>query len=203
MVSSRLLRATQGGRRRGAESAWTRLSLRSGRTDREEAGSSGRFVPLLGSILLALYGRHSWQGRGHHRQQSCRLPVCKKSGTSHKVRNLRRMMRTARRRNGLVGMLVLALAASLLCALNARGQSDESIPAPLAGQFVGEPSPVFESALAVLDLPDRVLDKIQYSNSWFTVKAGESVLIDYTGFCLLYTSPSPRDQRGSRMPSSA
>ena len=25
----------------------------------------------------------------------------------------------------------------------------------------------------------------------------------YIGFCLLYTSPSPRDQRGSRMPSSA
>ena len=24
-----------------------------------------------------------------------------------------------------------------------------------------------------------------------------------SGFCLLYTSPSPRDQRGSRMPSSA
>ena len=24
-----------------------------------------------------------------------------------------------------------------------------------------------------------------------------------TGICLLYTSPSPRDQRGSRMPSSA
>ena len=23
------------------------------------------------------------------------------------------------------------------------------------------------------------------------------------GYCLLYTSPSPRDQRGSRMPSSA
>jgi hypothetical protein len=34
----------------------------------------------------------------------------------------------------------------------------------------------------VLDLPERVLEKIQYSNSWFTVKAGESVLIDYTGF---------------------
>ena len=27
--------------------------------------------------------------------------------------------------------------------------------------------------------------------------------IDMIGFCLLYTSPSPRDQRGSRMPSSA
>ena len=25
----------------------------------------------------------------------------------------------------------------------------------------------------------------------------------YDNFCLLYTSPSPRDQRGSRMPSSA
>ena len=27
--------------------------------------------------------------------------------------------------------------------------------------------------------------------------------IDRNGYCLLYTSPSPRDQRGSRMPSSA
>ena len=27
--------------------------------------------------------------------------------------------------------------------------------------------------------------------------------IDLSEFCLLYTSPSPRDQRGSRMPSSA
>ena len=27
--------------------------------------------------------------------------------------------------------------------------------------------------------------------------------IDQNYFCLLYTSPSPRDQRGSRMPSSA
>ena len=26
---------------------------------------------------------------------------------------------------------------------------------------------------------------------------------DIIGICLLYTSPSPRDQRGSRMPSSA
>ena len=28
-------------------------------------------------------------------------------------------------------------------------------------------------------------------------------IVDNTGICLLYTSPSPRDQRGSRMPSSA
>ena len=28
-------------------------------------------------------------------------------------------------------------------------------------------------------------------------------MIEVDRFCLLYTSPSPRDQRGSRMPSSA
>ena len=28
-------------------------------------------------------------------------------------------------------------------------------------------------------------------------------ITDYVNACLLYTSPSPRDQRGSRMPSSA
>ena len=27
--------------------------------------------------------------------------------------------------------------------------------------------------------------------------------LEHTNLCLLYTSPSPRDQRGSRMPSSA
>ncbi len=92
------------------------------------------------------------------------------------------MMRTACRRNVPAGTLVLGLAASFFCAIDARGQSEESVPAPPAGQFVGQPSPVLESALAVLDLPERVLEKLQYSNSWFTLKAGESVLIDYTGF---------------------
>ena len=31
----------------------------------------------------------------------------------------------------------------------------------------------------------------------------EKRLLPWDGACLLYTSPSPRDQRGSRMPSSA
>ena len=31
----------------------------------------------------------------------------------------------------------------------------------------------------------------------------EMLKVDLVGPCLLYTSPSPRDQRGSRMPSSA
>ena len=34
-------------------------------------------------------------------------------------------------------------------------------------------------------------------------RAGRFDLKDNPDFCLLYTSPSPRDQRGSRMPSSA
>ena len=32
---------------------------------------------------------------------------------------------------------------------------------------------------------------------------GNAASTAISGFCLLYTSPSPRDQRGSRMPSSA
>ena len=36
------------------------------------------------------------------------------------------------------------------------------------------------------------------------VKKGDRVAtIAWNNYCLLYTSPSPRDQRGSRMPSSA
>ena len=31
----------------------------------------------------------------------------------------------------------------------------------------------------------------------------DRIVIETSGVCLLYTSPSPRDQRGSRMPSSA
>ena len=43
-----------------------------------------------------------------------------------------------------------------------------------------------------------------------TISFAESTTVDAEhiqpgddGYCLLYTSPSPRDQRGSRMPSSA
>ena len=34
-------------------------------------------------------------------------------------------------------------------------------------------------------------------------KFTDTKLSDYPGICLLYTSPSPRDKRQSRMPSSA
>ena len=36
---------------------------------------------------------------------------------------------------------------------------------------------------------------------WWVAKAAKQILTE--NGCLLYTSPSPRDQRGSRMPSSA
>ena len=38
---------------------------------------------------------------------------------------------------------------------------------------------------------------------WGGVGRGKTLLCDMFYACLLYTSPSPRDQRGSRMPSSA
>ena len=50
-------------------------------------------------------------------------------------------------------------------------------------------------------------------NNWLALEAtvaharaqgvDELVFLGDAGGCLLYTSPSPRDQRGSRMPSSA
>ena len=46
---------------------------------------------------------------------------------------------------------------------------------------------------------DFFIDKTEVTNAQF------SKFVEQTGYitCLLYTSPSPRDQRGSRMPSSA
>ena len=55
-------------------------------------------------------------------------------------------------------------------------------------------------------------EKIHKKKNWITRSktfqkmvegAYNAVDLDSNGRCLLYTSPSPRDQRGSRMPSSA
>ena len=43
--------------------------------------------------------------------------------------------------------------------------------------------------------------KRAYKSAGYAVAAEGDCMTIYT--CLLYTSPSPRDQRGSRMPSSA
>ena len=72
--------------------------------------------------------------------------------------------------------------------------------------------------LSCFDLKDRVtVAEFQAANTRFAEFMREQGLIESIGqvgrrhkhpimdtdSCLLYTSPSPRDQRGSRMPSSA
>ena len=47
---------------------------------------------------------------------------------------------------------------------------------------------------------NKVKRKLKYAVQKISKEKG---LIDLNYTCLLYTSPSPRDQRGSRMPSSA
>ena len=62
-----------------------------------------------------------------------------------------------------------------------------------------------------LVLPDAMVDSLelpQQSTAEAILADGKKVELatfgrDIEWFCLLYTSPSPRDQRGSRMPSSA
>ena len=49
----------------------------------------------------------------------------------------------------------------------------------------------------------ELINKIVGFNSHITVKSYDNSGIDQNKFCLLYTSPSPRDMRRSRMPSSA
>ena len=59
------------------------------------------------------------------------------------------------------------------------------------------------------------LDRLGFDSLWFPERINSMQLdpivamayvagrSEHLKFCLLYTSPSPRDQRGSRMPSSA
>ena len=50
----------------------------------------------------------------------------------------------------------------------------------------------------------QLIDKFNFQINDFRSKDrnDEADILDAYIFCLLYTSPSPRDQRGSRMPSS-
>ena len=57
------------------------------------------------------------------------------------------------------------------------------------------------SAITITDAAhDYLADLLSKQN---TPGIGIRIFITQPGTCLLYTSPSPRDQRGSRMPSSA
>ena len=57
------------------------------------------------------------------------------------------------------------------------------------------------AAFGIVD-PNRPPGRPRYSADEVVVITYGDTIIDSRG-CLLYTSPSPRDQRGSRMPSSA
>ena len=60
---------------------------------------------------------------------------------------------------------------------------------------------------SILRKDKRERRRLFISRSMHTYQEGDKVAIVLDGaqqkVCLLYTSPSPRDQRGSRMPSSA
>ena len=57
-------------------------------------------------------------------------------------------------------------------------------------------------AVAALGI-SAIEDLINQLVAWIPNVIIAIIIIVITGACLLYTSPSPRDQRGSRMPSSA
>ena len=61
----------------------------------------------------------------------------------------------------------------------------------------------FESTASVVDPNDGMLAEAEKSQFIFIGFFGTYRSPSLENTCLLYTSPSPRDQRGSRMPSSA
>ena len=104
----------------------------------------------------------------------------------------------------------LALAIALAAGM---GRDPRALPSPLLGQ----PAPAFE--LPLLHAPDKrltqndMLGSVWVLNVWASwcppclvehpVVTELAKSVPVVGLCLLYTSPSPRDISGSRMPSSA
>ena len=62
-----------------------------------------------------------------------------------------------------------------------------------------------DQTIAEVDSDKATLDLPAEESGVITLKAeeGDAVLVGQVVCCLLYTSPSPRDKRQSRMPSSA
>ena len=60
-----------------------------------------------------------------------------------------------------------------------------------------------EQSKNLLDLLNNVIEQSMEGNPILVDQLERDRRFDICKACLLYTSPSPRDQRGSRMPSSA
>ena len=60
----------------------------------------------------------------------------------------------------------------------------------------------FQLLVKFLTTDTKILKTKEDSKSAYNLYDDREIVADYRD-CLLYTSPSPRDQRGSRMPSSA
>ena len=65
--------------------------------------------------------------------------------------------------------------------------------------LIQDPLGLVDDTLARFGDPDTVFATLKQGYAEFVLQ----FLDGHTQSCLLYTSPSPRDQRGSRMPSSA
>ena len=66
---------------------------------------------------------------------------------------------------------------------------------------INDPVITIESDKSSVEIPSTLAGKIEKVEVKVGDKVSKGDLI--LNICLLYTSPSPRDQRGSRMPSSA
>ena len=100
-------------------------------------------------------------------------------------------------------MVMLTQSERLALLLNLLGdETAAQVRSGLQGQRLAEIEVAlndFEKVPPSVEEIDFVLDDFQ---RYFTM-AMETISADELENCLLYTSPSPRDQRGSRMPSSA
>ena len=52
-------------------------------------------------------------------------------------------------------------------------------------------------------IPKKKIKTLDELEQFIQTKSAWATQVTLYNYCLLYTSPSPRDQRGSRMPSSA
>ena len=91
-------------------------------------------------------------------------------------------MKNPRRQNLMIAALTCGLTTGLLCASDARAQSEESEPAPAPGKFEAEPLPPPAQPFFVPDVPESVVPRTQVRERWFTLKVGAAAVFDYTAF---------------------